>query len=148
LLVASENASGVDLELTISSLCKALGLALQLGPASTEKVLRAILGTSKTMLGSQGAGALAVLSPALVNLVAQVRESGVLPETPTMEAWATVVTGVSTLISQVGLAYELPPERRSGMLRQARGQAELLDDATGSLLQLTVWLDGLPGDSD
>lgn len=127
----------------LDSYVRALGLALQLGPAPTEQALRAILQTARQAADRGDARGLAALGPSLVHLVSQVDEVGALPATPIMEAWATVAADVGTLIGQVGLALALPPDRRAGMFENARSRAILLDGATGQLFSLAAWLDGI-----
>ena len=120
---------------------RALGLALQLGPAPAERVLAAILHTTRDLESSEEAKALAMTGPALVDLVHQVRRAGALPATRVMEAWADLTLDVSALIGQVGLAYSLPPERRSEITANASTRATLLDDAINGVLSLGTWLD-------
>jgi hypothetical protein len=121
----------------------ALGLALQLGPAATEQVLVTILQAAAKLACRLDARGLSALGPALVELVSQVRVTGVLPPTGVMEAWATVAEDLGGLIGQVGLVLALPSGHRTGMLNQARHHATLLDDATGSLFDLAGWIDEL-----
>ena len=132
-----------DLDTALDAYVRALGLALQLGPAPAEEVLQAVVHAAHQLNGRGDATALSALGPALVDLVAQVRTAGALPPTAVMEAWATVAADLGTLIGQVGLALALPAERRTGMLDNARTRASLLDDATQSLFALTAWLDRL-----
>jgi hypothetical protein len=134
-----------DLDATLDGCICALGLALQLGPAATERVLHTVLGAGRVLARRGEAAGLSTLGPALVALVDQVRESGVLPATAVMDAWATVVAGLGALIGQIGLALTIPARHRAGMLDSARDHAVLLDDATGRLFALTAWLDELNG---
>ena len=120
---------------------RALGLALQLGPAPAEQTLTAILHTTRELGSSEEAEALAMLGPALVDLVHQVCRAGALPATRVMGAWAELTLDVGALISQVGLAYSLPPERRRELTINARTRATLLDDACNGALGLGYWLD-------
>jgi hypothetical protein len=132
-----------DLDTALDAYVRALGLALQLGPAPAEEVLQAVVHAAQ-LLGQRGdAAALSALGPALVDLVAQVRTAGALPPTAIMEAWATVAADLGTLVGQVGLALALPPERQTGMMDKARARAVLLDDATRALFSLTPWIDRL-----
>ena len=130
-----------DLDSALDRYIRALGLALQLGPVSTEKVLGAILGTAQKLTDQAHADGLAALGPALVDLVTQVRGAGVLPPTSVMDAWATVTSDLGALVGQVGLALMIAPARRVGMMQNARTRAALLDDATGNLFALALWLD-------
>jgi hypothetical protein len=125
----------------VGGYARALGLALQLGPAAAEQVLAAIVHTTRGLESSKEAEALAMLGPALVNLVLQVRQAGALPTTRVMDAWAELTFDVGALIGQVGLAYSLPPERRSEITTNARMRATLLDDASNGVLGLGAWLD-------
>jgi hypothetical protein len=132
-----------DLDATLDGCICALGLALQLGPAATERVLHTVLGAGRVLARRGEADGLSALGPALITLVDQVRESGGLPAAAVMDAWATVVTGLGALVGQIGLALTIPARHRAGMLDNARGHAILLDDATGRIFALTVWLDEL-----
>jgi hypothetical protein len=125
----------------IDGYARALGLALQLGPAAAEQVLAAIVHTSRGLESSEEAEALAMLGPALVDLVLQVRQASALPATRVMEAWAELTLDVGALIGQVGLAYSLPLERRREITTNARTRATLLDDASNGALGLGSWLD-------
>ena len=156
-LTAAEAADRVHLELrsataslaagnpdpAIDALVRALGLALQLGPAPVEQALRTAIDAGIHLAGVQDTDTLSALGPALVDLVARVRDAGALPATPTMDAWATVASDIGALIGQAGLALSLPPVRRAGMLGQAHTQTQLLDDATGGVFALTPWIDQL-----
>jgi hypothetical protein len=121
----------------------ALGLGLQLGPAPTEQVLAAVLQAARELALGGNAEGLSALGPALVGLVTQVRESGALPPTAVMGAWATFVADLGALIGQVGLALAIPPGHRSGMIDNLRRRATLLDEATGGGFTLTIWLDDM-----
>ncbi len=125
----------------IDGYARALGLALQLGPASAEQVLAAIVDTTRELDSRDEGRALAILGPALVDLVLQVRRAGVLPDSTVMEAWAELSHDLGALIGQTGLAYSLPPERRRGITASARTRAALLDDASNGTLGLRGWLD-------
>jgi hypothetical protein len=129
-----------EFDRALDSYVGALGLALQLGPAATERVLHAILGTGRELARQGEASVISAMGPALVDLVEQVRGAGVLPATPVMEAWATVTADLGALVGQIGLALTMPPRHRSGMLDSASTRAALLDDVTGSLFSLTAWL--------
>jgi hypothetical protein len=124
----------------VNGYTRALGLALQLGPAPAEQVLTAILHTTYDLGSGEEAEALAMIGPALVDLVHQVRRAGALPATRVMEAWAELTLDVGALIGQVGLAYSLPPERRREISTNARTRAALLDDASNGALGLDSWL--------
>jgi hypothetical protein len=128
------------LDAALGSYVGALGIALQLGPAATERVLHVVLGTGRDLAQQGDASGLSALGPALVGLVARVREAGVLPATPIMEAWAAVVADVGALVGQVGLALTIPPQDRAGLWDTACARAGLLDDATGHLFALSAWL--------
>jgi hypothetical protein len=130
-----------DLDAALDGYIRALGLALQLGPVPTEQVLGAILGAAQELTDQPHAGGLAVLGPALVDLVTQVRSAGALPPTSVMEAWATVTSDLGALVGQVGLALMIAPDHRVGMMKNARTRAALLDDATGNVFALASWLD-------
>jgi hypothetical protein len=138
---AGDGFERADLDSALDAYARALGLALQLGPAFTEQVLTAILDTARQLSHQRKAEALSALGPALVDLVAQVCEARALPATPAMQAWANVAYELGALIGQVGLALGLAPDHRDGMLDGARTRAALLDDATGNLFSLTPWID-------
>jgi hypothetical protein len=129
------------LDLALDGYVRALGLALQLGPAPTGQVLFAALDATRQLVHRQDADGLSTLGPALVALVDQVRAAGVLPSTAIMEAWAMVASDLGMLIGQVGLALAISPDHRQGMMDSARSRAVLLDNATGNLFALTDWLD-------
>jgi hypothetical protein len=133
-----------EMEAALDGYVRALGLALQLGPAAVEMALAAILAGAERLVHRGDADALCALGPAVVGAVAQVQEAGALPATPAMAAWASVTGEVGALLGQVGLALALPAERRAGMWRQARDRAGLLDEATGGLFALAAWLDPPP----
>jgi len=134
----------LDLEAALDGYIRALGLALQLGPALMEWTLDGIRGAALFLGADQNATALSTLGPAVTGLVRQVRDAEALPPTRVMSAWATATEGLGVLIGQVGLALALPPERRRDLLVQARAQAALLDDVTEGRWQLVDWIDGLP----
>jgi hypothetical protein len=126
----------------------ALGLGLQLGPAPTQKVLAAILSTARALAREQNAPGLSALGPTLVDLVAQVRETEVLPATATMDAWAVIAADLGALIGQIGVALNIAPDHRGDMINSARTQAALLDNATNGLFALTTWIDDLRADEE
>jgi hypothetical protein len=130
-----------DFDAALDGFVGALGLALQLGPAPTERVLRLILDTARELARQSEVDVLSALGPALAGLADQVREAGVLPATPTMEAWATVTTDLGALVGQIGLALTVPTQHGASVLSSARTRAALLDDATGNLFSLASWLD-------
>jgi hypothetical protein len=130
-----------DLDAALDGYVCALGLALQIGPAPTGRVMAAVLQAAQALALAQDADGLSKLGPAVVGLVAQVRDANALPPTSVMDAWAVVAADLGTLIGQVGLALSIPSDRRTGMMDNARTQAALLDDATGGLFALTAWLD-------
>ena len=130
-----------ELDTALDGYARALGLALQLGPAPTEQVLRAVLQAADKLASQRDADGLSALGPTVVELVTQVRHAGVLPTTEPMEAWSEVTAEVGTLIGQVGLVLALAPDHREGMLDNAHARAALLDDATGALFALSDWLD-------
>jgi hypothetical protein len=140
---AAEAIRTADLESALDGYRAALGLALQLGPAATEGVLRAILQASRDLAWHGEASSLSALGPALVGLVDQVRQAGALPATAVMEAWAIVAADLAALVGQIGLALSIPPRHRAGMFDSARAHAVLLDDATSNLFALTAWIDQL-----
>jgi hypothetical protein len=119
----------------------ALGLALQLGPASTGQAVSSILQAARVLASQQNAPGLSALGPALAGLVSQMREAEAVPATSIMEAWAGFVEGLGALIGQIGLALALPSDHRGGMIANARSHALLLDDATAGCYSLTKWLD-------
>lgn len=143
---ASEALHNGSMDAILDGYVCALGLALQLGPAPTERVLTNILDTARQLAHRHDAPGLSALGPALVALVNQVREAGALPSTTIMQAWATVTADLGTLIGQVGLALTIAPDRRESMINNARTRAALLDDATNNLFALVAWLDEIPLD--
>jgi hypothetical protein len=128
-----------SLDTALDASSRALGLALQLGPAPTEQVLAALLDGAHQLASDHDA--LCRLGPAVVDLVRRVHEAGALPTTPIMEAWATVAADLGTLVGQLGLALALPAERRAALLAQTRARAALLDEATGGTFSLGPWLE-------
>jgi hypothetical protein len=138
---ADEALAANDLDIALDAYVRALGLALQLGPAPTEQVLVAILQAAHTVGLQQDADSLSALGPAVVGLVAQVRTASALPPTAVMEAWATLASDLGALIGQVGLALSIPHDRRAGMMDNARARASLLDDATDGRFALAAWVD-------
>ena len=138
---AAERLQTGDLGPALDAYSCALGLALQLGPALTEKALFAALDAACELASSLDTEGLSALGPALVDLVTQVRDAGVLPPNAVMDAWASVATDVGALIGQVGLALAIRTDHRRGMMDNARLRAALLDDATGGLFNLTNWMD-------
>ena len=150
------------LDAAIDSYVRALGLALQLGPAPTEQVLDGILHAARTLTlridtnesyvaerqrapedRTSASSGLAALGPAIVDLVAQVREASALPTTGIMEAWATVASDLGALLGQIGLALDIAADHRSGMLDNARTRANLLDEATGNRFALGAWIEAM-----
>jgi hypothetical protein len=140
---ASKTLQAGDLEPALNVYTRALGLALQLGPAPTEKVLLAALDAAQGLAHWQDAEGLSALGPALVNLVARVRDAGALPPTVVMDVWASLATDVGALIGQVGLVLSIGLGHRRAMMDNARLRATLLDDATGGLFNLSRWIDQL-----
>ena len=130
-----------DLPTALDSYARALGLALQLGPAPAEQVLVAICEGARALVLRQDAAGLSALGPAVVGLVAQVRDEEALPRTRIMDAWATIASDMGALIGQLGLVMALPTDHRPGMLANARRRAELLDEATGARFTLVSWLE-------
>jgi hypothetical protein len=146
LTAAGQDLSLARLESGLDRYCRALGLALQLGPAPTERVLAAVLASARELALSGNGEALSALGPAVVDLVDKVCAADALPATSVMEAWATISAGVGALLGQVGLALLLPTGRGGSMMGLARGRARLLDDATVERFGLVTWLDGIaPG---
>jgi hypothetical protein len=143
--LAAEALNSDDLDSALNAYVRALGLALQLGPAPTEHALDAVLHAARTLAQREDAAGLSALGPALVDLIRQVREAGALPATSVMEAWAEVVAGLGALVGQVGLVVALPQDRRQGMLGSARDHARILDEATKGVFGLAVWLDEIAG---
>ena len=142
--VAGQELSDGRLDSGLDGFARALGLALQLGPAPTERVLAAILESARALSMAGDADALSALGPALVDLVETVRATGVLPATGVMDAWAAVATDVGALIGQLGLTLSIPARQRPAMMNLARERARLLDDATDERFSLVCWLDEIP----
>lgn len=140
---ARQNLQGDRLELALDGYVRALGLGLQLGPAATEAVLAGVAETARGLADRQDGEALSALGPALIELVDSVVDSGVLPDTPVMRAWAAFAADFSALVGQVGLALSIPPHHRIAMLENARVRALTLDASTTQLLALAEWIDGL-----
>jgi hypothetical protein len=69
-----------------------------------------------------------------------VEEEDALPETPVMEAWATVAADFGAIVGQLGLALSMPPEGWPALLTTAARRAAMIDDATGGLFDLAGWL--------
>lgn len=130
-----------NLDAALDGYVRALGLALQLGPAPTEQALVAVLDAARHLARQHDADGLSSLGPALVDLVEQVRVAGVLPPTTIMEAWGTVASDLGMLIGQVGLAFTIPSDHCQAILDNARQHALILEDATGNLFDLSAWLD-------
>jgi hypothetical protein len=137
---AGQALAGQGTDAALDGYVRALGLALQLGPAAVEMALAAVLDGAGCLLGAGDTDGLCALGPAVAGTVAQVQEAGVLPATPAMAAWAAVAGDLGALLGQVGLAQALPVERRGGMWRQAWARAALLDEATGALFGLADWM--------
>jgi len=137
-----------NLDIALDAYVRALGVALQLGPAPTEQVLSSVLEAARDMACRQDAAGLSALGPALVDLVAQVLQTDALPQTRIMNAWATVASDLGVIVGQVGLALIITPDRRSGMLNKARTRAALLDRATDCLFALHDWIDRIDIDSN
>lgn len=131
-----------DLDPALDGYVRALGLALQLGPAPAEQALAAILAGARILAQGGQAEGLSRLGPAVVGLVDQVRDADALPATGVMDAWATVASDLGAFLGQVGVALAIPTERRAGMIHNLRAHAALLDEATGKLFGLVAWLDG------
>jgi hypothetical protein len=140
---ASRAFQAADPQSAVAASACALGLALQLGPGPTEQVLLSILEEAQTLARRREAAALAALGPAMVELVTQVQEAGVLPSSAAMHAWASVVRELGALVGQVGLALTIAPEGRSGMIASARARAEQLDEVTRALFDLRGWLESM-----
>ncbi len=122
---------------------RALGLAVQLGPAATELVLNRLLLAASELFRLGDAVGLSTLGPAIVRLVDCVREAGALPADAVMEAWSAIAEDVGAIIGQIGLALSMPPDHRMGMIEGSRARAALLDQATDSVLGLSAWLNGI-----
>lgn len=152
LFTAEKALKGGDLETALDSHTRALGLALQLGPAPTELVIRAILRATLYLVEQPDITgrpctptALSALGPALAGLVGQIREADAIPKTAIMGAWSTFAADLGALIGQVGLALSIPAARRASMMDSAHARAALLDAATGERFALTSWLDSICG---
>lgn len=128
-----------ELDPALDAYVRALGLALQLGPAPAEEVLRAILHGARDLARRGDALGLATLGPAIAGLVGQVQEAGALPASPVMAAWAAVAAEIGALVGQWGIALSLPAEHRQGLHAQIQARAALLDAATDSLFHLAAW---------
>lgn len=126
----------------LDSYVRALGMALQLGPAPTDEAVTSILQAAQHLTSHEDAVSLSALGPALVGLVNQMRIANAVPVTAVMEAWAQFLEGLGALIGQIGLAMAVPGGHGSGMMANARSHAELLDDASGSRYALAAWIDG------
>jgi hypothetical protein len=135
-----------NLESALDRFVRALGLALQLGPAATERVLAAVMATAREMAKQRNANALSALGPSLVGLTTQVREEAALCPTAAMEAWSAVISGVGTLLGQLGLALTIAPDHRSAMMTHTHTHARILDDATGNRFGLADWIDQISAD--
>jgi len=135
-----------DLESALDRYIGALGLALQLGPAATERVLAGVMDAAREMAQEHNAYALSALGPALSGLANQVREEGALPPNAVMEAWAMVAFGLGTLLGQLGIVLAIAPQHRPGMLASAATRARLLDNTTGNRFRLAEWLKELSAD--
>jgi hypothetical protein len=136
---AAQALQAAELSPALDAFVRALGLALQLGPAPAEEVLRAILAGARDLARRGDSLALATLGPAVAGLVGQVRAAGALPANPAMEAWATVASEIGALIGGWGVALSLPAEHRPGLYAQLQDRAVLLDTATNSLFDLAAW---------
>ena len=135
-----------DLESALDRFVSALGLALQLGPAATERVLAEVMVAAREMARQQNADTLSALGPALVGLTNQVRKEAALPPTAVMDAWAAAASGLGTIFGQLGLALTMTPGHRSGMMTNTCTRAMLLDDATGNLFGLADWINQVAAD--
>jgi len=131
-----------NLDPALDAYVRALGLALQLGPAAAEEVLRAVLDGAGHLARRGDALGLATMGPAVAGLVDQVRDAGALPATPVMEAWAIVASGIGAFLGQWGVALSLPADHRRALSARLQAHAAHLDAATGSLFRLAAW----PGD--
>jgi len=140
---ASRAIQAQQLDAALDGYVRSLGLALQLGPAPTEQVLVALLAAARTLVRNGDAEGLSAWGPALVELVARVRAANALPPMAIMDAWATVASDLATSLGQIGLASSLPPDRRPGLLNQARTRILLLDEATNGRFDLLDWWHGL-----
>lgn len=132
------------IEAALDGYVRALGLALQLGPATADQAVASILEASRELASRQYASGLSALGPALVGLIRQMDDVEALPATATMQAWARFVEGLGALVGQLGLAQSLPKQMRRGMLVNARAHAAVLDDATTGRFRLVAWVDELP----
>ena len=130
-----------DLNATLDGLIGALGLALQLGPSATARVLTEIGTVAGEMARQRDATGLSALGPAVIELVSQVREAEALPNTKIMEAWAEVTSDLGALFGEIGLVMAIAPSRRSDLMANAAIRARLLDDATGNTFELVNWLE-------
>ena len=137
---AASDSRSSCLDTALDNWTQALGLALQLGPAPAEQALEAVLEEARRLSRCRDAQGLSALGPTLTGLVTQMREARALPPTAVMEAWATLVSDVGIMIGQVGLALDLPRDRRRGLLDNARTRATFVDEATEGRFGLSVWL--------
>lgn len=122
---------------------RSLGLALQLGPAEIQLVLRRLLEAASKLACLDGAVGLNTLGPAIVGVVADARRAGAVPSCKVMEAWATATADFGALIGEVGLALSMAPGQRGGTIGGSLRRAAVLDDATGTMFGLTAWLSGI-----
>ena len=141
LQVARDSLQSCETDLAQDKFVSTLGLALQLGPAMVDRVLLCVMHEIRKLESSSGSETLATLGPALVHVVSQVRNTGALPSSKAMEAWATVASDLGAIVGQVGLALSIESNRRVGMLANARSRAAALDEATESRFAMTDWID-------
>lgn len=134
-LAADSHAAG-NADAALDAYVRAVGLALQLGPAACEQALDAVLAGARRMTHNT----LSALGPALVQLHDQVRDAGALSDNPVMQSWASVVAYCGMLIGVVGVAGALPAGDRQGMVHKARTAATQLDEQTGQLLDFAGWV--------
>jgi hypothetical protein len=134
-------------ETGLSACTSALGLGLQLGPSPAGQILLSLLEEAHSLALRREAATLSALGPALIRLVADVRNAGALAPDSSMVAWANVAEEVGALVGQVGLVLTVEPQGRAGMLAAARRRAERLDEAMRDLFDLVGWLESMDLDA-
>ncbi|MBN1657756.1 MAG: hypothetical protein JXA93_05110 [Anaerolineae bacterium] len=141
LALAADSYAAGDIDAALDAHVRALGLALQLGPAACEQAIGAVLESARQMTPDT----LAALGPALVQLHNQIYEAAALPGTPVMQSWASVVAYVGMLIGLAGVAGNLSAADRQGLVSNVRAGATRLDAETEHLFNFAGWVDSVVG---